>query len=133
MTTVEVDIDHRIHPRIIGKQGRAVRKLMEDYEVDIRFPRSDGGNPNIVTITGAEDAVQDCKDHLLNLQEEFVSSYIPPVCKILYTHNSCINSSLYTSFREVVSLFCSDIFNDLIKYCQLLNAIQTQFRNRKAS
>ena len=73
MVTEEVTIDHRVHPRIIGGKGRTVRKIMEDYSVDIRFPRSDSADPDLVTITGQEDAVYDCKDHLLNLQEEYVS------------------------------------------------------------
>lgn len=73
MLTEEITLDRRIHPRIIGSKGRAVRKLMDDYQVDIRFPRSDSADPDLVTITGPEDAVLDCKDHLLNLQEEYVS------------------------------------------------------------
>ena len=72
MLTVEVTIDRRVHPRIIGSRGRAVRKIMDDYHVDIRFPR-DSDDPDLVTITGPEDAVYDCKDHLLNLMEEYVS------------------------------------------------------------
>ncbi|KAK7093511.1 hypothetical protein V1264_007247 [Littorina saxatilis] len=75
MVTEDVNIDHRIHPRIIGAKGRNVRKLMEDYNVDIRFPR-DSGDPDVVTITGPEDAVYDCKDHLLNIQEEFMQDIV---------------------------------------------------------
>lgn len=74
MVTEEVFIDHRVHPRIIGGKGRNVRKIMDDYNVDIRFPRSDSNDPDLVIVTGPEDAVYDCKDHLLNLQEEYVSA-----------------------------------------------------------
>lgn len=80
MVTIEVRVDHRIHPRIIGFKGRAVRKVMDDYQVDIRFPRPEDGDPDIVTITGMDDNVYECQDHLLNLQEEFVSPYIEVCC-----------------------------------------------------
>ena len=48
---------------------------MEDFQVDVRFPRSGDPDPNLVTITGTEDNVLDCKDYLLNREEEFVSTY----------------------------------------------------------
>lgn len=76
MVTEEVMIDHRVHPRIIGSKGRAVRRIMDDYNVDIRFPRSDATDPDLVTITGPEDNVYDCKDHLLNLQEEYLQDVV---------------------------------------------------------
>ena len=73
MLTIEAELDHRIHPRIIGQRGRQIRKIMDDFKVDIRFPRSPSENQDIVYITGAEDNCYDCKDHLLNIQEEYVS------------------------------------------------------------
>lgn len=71
--TEEVRIDHRVHPRIIGAKGRAVNKIMEDYDVTIRFPGRETGDKDIVVIRGKEDQVWDCKDHLQNLEEEYVS------------------------------------------------------------
>lgn len=44
---------------------------MDDYKVDIRFPKR--GDENMVTISGEEEKVLDAKDHLLNLAEEYVS------------------------------------------------------------
>lgn len=67
-----VSIDDRIHSRIIGQRGRNVHKIMEDYKVDIKFPRSGDPDPCAVTITGQEDNVLEAKDHLLNLEEEFL-------------------------------------------------------------
>ena len=58
---------------IIGAKGRAVHKIMEEYKVEIRFPGQDAEDKDIVTISGAEDNVLDCKDHLLNVAEEYVS------------------------------------------------------------
>lgn len=68
-----MNIDRRVHPRMIGSKGRQIRKIMEEFEVEIRFPRSTDPDPNIVIIFGEEDKVADCKDHLLGLEEEFVS------------------------------------------------------------
>eukprot|EP00794_Sanderia_malayensis_P015058 gene15058-16611_t len=70
LVSVDVQIDHRIHNRIIGQRGKNVRKIMEDFNVDIRFPRDP--NEDIVTITGSEDAVEDCEEHLLMLEEEYI-------------------------------------------------------------
>ncbi|GFS49777.1 vigilin [Trichonephila inaurata madagascariensis] len=68
----DVSIDSRIHSRIIGSRGRNVVKIMEQFKVDIRFPRSSDPDPDIVVILGAEDDVLDAKDHLLNLEEEYL-------------------------------------------------------------
>ncbi|GFR28209.1 vigilin [Trichonephila clavata] len=68
----DVSIDSRVHSRIIGTRGRNVVKIMEQFKVDIRFPRSSDPDPDIVVIQGAEDDVLDVKDHLLNLEEEYL-------------------------------------------------------------
>ncbi|KAK3594419.1 hypothetical protein CHS0354_037444 [Potamilus streckersoni] len=69
---LDVKIDHRVHSRIIGAKGRGIRKLMEDFKVEIRIPRSENDDPDIIVISGSEDDVYDCRDHLLNLEEEFL-------------------------------------------------------------
>lgn len=68
----EVIIDSRVHSRLIGSRGRNIRKIMEDYGVDIKFPRSDDPDPNLVVISGQEENVIEAKDHLLNLEEEYL-------------------------------------------------------------
>lgn len=73
MTTLQVELDYRVHNRIIGGRGAQVRRLMEEFKVDIRFPRSSDENKNLVEITGGEDDCYDCRDELLNLEEEYVS------------------------------------------------------------
>lgn len=70
----EVLIDPQVHSRLIGSRGRNIRKIMEDYKVDIKFPRNDDSNPNLVIITGQQDNVTDVREHLLNLEEEYVSN-----------------------------------------------------------
>jgi hypothetical protein len=57
---------------IIGRRGIGIRKIMQDYKVDIKLPREGDPDPDQVTIVGnSEDNVLDCKDHLLNMAEEF--------------------------------------------------------------
>lgn len=48
---------------------------MDQYQVDIKFPRPSDSNPDLVTISGTEEAIADARDHLLNLEEEFVSLF----------------------------------------------------------
>lgn len=74
MAKDEVSIDTRVHSRLIGARGRNIRKIMDMFKVDIKFPRSEDSDPTLVTIFGSDDAVAEAKDHLLNLEEEYVSS-----------------------------------------------------------
>ncbi|XP_059485488.1 vigilin [Neocloeon triangulifer] len=72
MVKEQVSIDHRVHARLIGQRGRAIHKVMEQYSVDIKFPRSTDPDPSLVTIIGAEDNVADAKEYLLNQTEEYM-------------------------------------------------------------
>jgi len=71
MVKEPVEIDSQIHSRLIGGRGRAIRAVMEEFKVEIKFPRGDD-DPNIVVIMGSQEAVDDCRDHLLNLAEEYM-------------------------------------------------------------
>lgn len=62
-----------MHSRLIGTKGRNIHKIMDEFKVDIKFPRKTDLDPNIVTIVGTEENVADAKDRLLNLEEEYVS------------------------------------------------------------
>jgi len=68
----EVFITARVHSMIIGRRGATIRKIMQDFDVDIKMPRERDPEPDLVVIMGNnEDNVLDCKDHLLNLAEEY--------------------------------------------------------------
>ena len=69
-TTMEIEIDSRCHNRIIGPRGKSVRKLMDQFKVDIRFPK---GEQDKCVVTGLEENCEACKEHLLMLEEEYVS------------------------------------------------------------
>ena len=64
MIKEEVQIDPGVHSMIIGKRGRSIRKIMDDFKVDIRLPREGDEDPSLVVISGDEEAVLDCIDHL---------------------------------------------------------------------
>ena len=68
-----VSIDQRVHPRLIGQRGRRIRETMTDYNVEINFPRPDEADLSLITIYGSkQENVEACKDHLLNLEEEYL-------------------------------------------------------------
>uniref|UniRef100_A0A3Q3WGK9 Vigilin n=1 Tax=Mola mola TaxID=94237 RepID=A0A3Q3WGK9_MOLML len=74
MVSHNVHLDPRTHARIIGARGKAIRKLMEEFKVDIRFPQPGSDEPDKVTVTGLPDTVDNAIDHLLNLEEEYMLS-----------------------------------------------------------
>lgn len=43
------------------------------FQVDIRFPQPGSEDPNKVIVTGLPENVDNAIDHLLNLEEEYVS------------------------------------------------------------
>uniref|UniRef100_A0A8C4X9Y0 High density lipoprotein binding protein b n=1 Tax=Erpetoichthys calabaricus TaxID=27687 RepID=A0A8C4X9Y0_ERPCA len=73
MVSEDIKLDHRVHARIIGGRGKAIRKLMEEFKVDIRFPQPGSNDPDRVTVTGLPENVDNAVDHLLILEEEYVS------------------------------------------------------------
>merc|ERR1719431_1910081 len=72
MVQEEVSIDPRVHSMIIGKRGRIIRKIMEDFKVDIRLPREGDPDPSRVVVAGDEEQVLDCIDHLKIIEEEYI-------------------------------------------------------------
>jgi len=72
MIKEEVQIDPRVHSMIIGKRGRTIRKIMDDYKVDIRLPRERDEDPSLVVVSGDEDNVLDCIEHLKNIEEDYM-------------------------------------------------------------
>ncbi|XP_034020632.1 vigilin isoform X2 [Thalassophryne amazonica] len=74
MVSQDVHLDPRTHARIIGARGKAIRKLMEEFKVDIRFPQPGSDEPDKVTVTGLPETVENAIDHLLNLEEEYMLS-----------------------------------------------------------
>uniref|UniRef100_A0A3P9M253 Vigilin n=1 Tax=Oryzias latipes TaxID=8090 RepID=A0A3P9M253_ORYLA len=74
MVSQDIHLDPRTHARIIGARGKAIRKLMEEFKVDIRFPQPGSDEPDRVTVTGLPETISSAVDHLLNLEEEYMLS-----------------------------------------------------------
>ncbi|XP_037282451.1 satellite-binding protein 1 Dp1 [Rhipicephalus microplus] len=70
MVTKEIEIDHRVHSRLIGAKGRNIRRLMEQHKVEIKFPRPEDPNKDLVQVTGAEEDVEDALDYLKQFEDE---------------------------------------------------------------
>lgn len=66
-----VRVASRIHARLIGQRGRNIHKIMDEYKVEIKFPKQ-GDDPDEITIIGPPNAVADAKDHILNLEIEYL-------------------------------------------------------------
>uniref|UniRef100_A0AAQ6AJY9 Vigilin n=1 Tax=Amphiprion ocellaris TaxID=80972 RepID=A0AAQ6AJY9_AMPOC len=73
MISENITLDSRVHARIIGARGKGIRKIMDEFKVDLRFPQSGAADPNLVTVIGRPELVDEAIDHLLNLEEEYVS------------------------------------------------------------
>ena len=51
MTKEEVMIDNRVHSMIIGRKGTGIRKIQQDYNVEIKLPREGDPNPHMVIVS----------------------------------------------------------------------------------
>jgi len=68
----DVQIENSTHRRIIGQRGRGVRKLMSDHSVDIKFPRAEDENKEMVRVSGPPSNVDEAIEALTALEEEFL-------------------------------------------------------------
>ncbi|XP_073530647.1 vigilin [Phyllobates terribilis] len=84
MVSEDLTLDHRVHARIIGGRGKAIRKIMDEFKVDIRFPQSGAPDPNLVTVMGKPEDVDEAIDHLLNLEEEYMSDVVENEAMLSY-------------------------------------------------
>ncbi|CAF3947051.1 unnamed protein product [Adineta steineri] len=69
--TMEIEIDHRIHARIIGTGGQKLQQMMKDYEVEVKFPSNNQSN-KVHVIGTSQEKIDACIDHLLILEEDFL-------------------------------------------------------------
>lgn len=76
MVTKEIEIDHRVHSRLIGAKGRNIRRVMEQHKVEIKFPRPEDPNKDLVQVTGAEEDVEDALDYLKQFEDEHLEDIV---------------------------------------------------------
>lgn len=70
---VKIEIPSEYHPRLIGAGGRVVKKLMEDYKVEVKFARQDDPNPDFVTIFGNETNADGAKMNMLKMLQTLIN------------------------------------------------------------
>jgi rRNA processing protein Krr1/Pno1 len=69
--TMEIDIDRRIHARIIGTGGQKLQQVMKEYEVEVKFPPNNQSD-KVHVIGTNQEKIDACIDHLLILEEDFL-------------------------------------------------------------
>ncbi|XP_033821571.1 high density lipoprotein binding protein a isoform X1 [Periophthalmus magnuspinnatus] len=88
MISEDITLDSRVHARIIGARGKGIRKIMDEFKVDLRFPQNGAADPNLVTVTGRPEHVDEAIDHLLNLEEEYMVDVVENEAKMAYMRPS---------------------------------------------
>ncbi|XP_011297299.1 vigilin [Fopius arisanus] len=68
----EIFIDSAVHARLIGARGKNIKRIMDEYKVEIKFPRRRDEDLDLVTIIGPEENVVEAKEHLLTLAHEYL-------------------------------------------------------------
>ena len=74
MISKAIEIDASVHARIIGQRGRGIRKLSNQFSVDIKFPVNPQNEEEerLVTVLGSPENVERAIEELLNLEAEFL-------------------------------------------------------------
>uniref|UniRef100_A0A3Q0RAW3 Vigilin n=1 Tax=Amphilophus citrinellus TaxID=61819 RepID=A0A3Q0RAW3_AMPCI len=83
-----ITVDPKYHPKIIGRKGAIITNIRTEHDVDLRFPQSGAADPNLVTVTGRPELVDEAIDHLLNLEEEYMADVVENEAKMAYMRPS---------------------------------------------
>ena len=74
---VTVEVNPEYHPKIIGRGGEVIKKLREDFDVQIQLPKKEAPNSEVITITGFEADANKAKEAILTqMSFQMVSSTI---------------------------------------------------------
>jgi predicted PilT family ATPase len=69
---LEVNIDPKFHPKIIGRRGAVVTKIRQDHDVHIQFADKSCEHPDVIVITGLEKNTLAAKEDILRIVQELV-------------------------------------------------------------
>jgi len=50
--TLEVEVPEEYHSQIIGKKGKVITEIRDEFNVNITMPKKENGNPCLITIKG---------------------------------------------------------------------------------
>lgn len=70
-TEETIEIPSQFHPRLIGAGGRNVKKVMEDFSVEVKFARQGDPNPNSVILQGKPSSIAAAKNRMLQLANQY--------------------------------------------------------------
>lgn len=73
-TEETIEIPSQFHPRLIGAGGRNVKKIMEDYSVEVKFARQGEPNPNSVTLQGKPSSILAAKTRMLKQANQYLQA-----------------------------------------------------------
>ncbi|KAL1413848.1 hypothetical protein MTO96_007903 [Rhipicephalus appendiculatus] len=65
---LDVEVDSKYHPKIIGWRGAVVTKIRKDHNVQVQFPEK---GENIITIIGYEKNACSARDEILRIVKEW--------------------------------------------------------------
>lgn len=69
---LQVEVDPRHHPKIIGRKGAVISKIRADYDVNVQFPDRNEENQGVITITGYEQNAERARDEILSIVKDLV-------------------------------------------------------------
>ncbi len=69
---LEVQVDPKYHPKIIGRRGAVISRIRDMHDVQIQFPDRGAEREDIITITGLESAAETAKEDILKIVHELV-------------------------------------------------------------
>jgi len=69
---LEITVDPKFHPKIIGRRGAVVTKIRQDHDVHVLFPDKTSERPDLIVITGLEEKALAAKENILRIVQELV-------------------------------------------------------------
>ena len=74
---MDVEVDPKHHPKIIGRRGATITRIRQDHDVQIQLPERGSDREEIITITGYESNAQAARDEILQIVKELVRDTQP--------------------------------------------------------
>src|SRR6218665_1241536 len=91
---LEIEVDPKHHPKIIGRRGATITKIRQQFDVQIQFPDKAGDKSDIIAITGLEANAIAARDDILKMVYELVSIFFNLMyilfLQTMYCYEQCI-------------------------------------------
>lgn len=78
---LEIEVDPKYHPKIIGRRGATITKIRQQFDVQIQFPDKASDKSDVIAITGMEANAIAARDEILKMVFELVciANYVSPL------------------------------------------------------